>query len=220
MNCSTLKKIYMPISFKEDFTNKEDFLENWIDNSWKSPASYQIEKDHLKITTRPNTNDRVKVRSKQQFTSGTYIWRIFVPEFTLFEQVSIGAFLYHNEKEEFEFDFEIGSGQKIDRLQINLKENEAIVYCVSQFSPSDSDIFPVKMGEYSNFKMQLIDNNGLYFVKWFINETLVKELQTQVKTDIKFRAHCSLENLFFMGDDPTTKTNFVLFDSFTFLKKE
>lgn len=179
---------------------------------------YQLENKHLKITTRPNTIDRVKIRSKEKFTTGVYTWRIFIPDFTLFEQVSIGAFLYHNQKKEFEFDFEIGSGQKIDREKINLKDNEAIVFCVSQFSPSNSNYFPVKMGEYSTFKMELIDIDGFYLVKWFINDELVKTLQTQVKSKIKFNAHCSLENLHFMGDKPITTEKQVLFDSFNYQK--
>lgn len=202
------------ISFTENFSNQESFKEKWVDDSWKSPALYLLENEHLKITTRPNTVDRVKIRSKQKFTTGSYTWRIFIPNFSLFEQVIIGPFLYHNHKEEFEFDFEIGSGQKEDRKKINLKNDQAIVFCVSQFSPSNSSHFPVKMGAYSNFKMELLDVDGYYFVKWFINEHLVKELQTEIKSNLKFKVHCSLENFFFMGDVPSTKENSVLFDSF------
>lgn len=204
--------------FIENFDNYHTFQKNWVDNSWKSPALYQLENNHLKITTRSNTQDRVKIRSKQKFTTGSYNWRIFIPEFILFEQVSIGAFLYHNQQEEFEFDFEIGSGQKSDREKIKVKDNEAIVFCVSQFSPSNSSYFPIKMGEYANFKMDLTDVNGFYLVKWYINDQLVKSLQTEVKSDIKFKAHCSLENLFFMGDVPTTQETIVLFDSFNYQK--
>lgn len=218
-NCGS-NRLFMKqeMTFTENFDNLKSFEKNWVDDSWKSPASYQLENKHLKITTRPNTNDRVKIRSKQKFTSGIYTWRIFVTKFKLYEQVSIGAFLYHNEKKEFEFDFEIGSGQKIDREKINLKDDEAIVFCVSQFSPSNSSHFPVKMNAYTDFKMELIDVDGFYFVKWFINNNLVKELQTEVKSNIKFKVHCSLENLFFMGDIPTSTENSVLFNSFSFEK--
>lgn len=205
-------------SFLETFENQDKFDKNWIDNSWKSPTLYQIKDNHLKITTRPNTDDRVKIRSNRKFTTGTYTWSIFVPEFILFEQVSIGAFLYHNEKEEFEFDFEIGSGQKIDREKINLQNDEAIVFCVSQFSPSNSSHYSVKMNTYSDFKLQLINVDGFYLVKWFINNKQVKELQTKVKSNIKFKVHCSLENLHFMGDKKTTTENYVLFDSFHYQK--
>lgn len=217
MNCGS-NHLFMKqnTSFTENFDNQKIFEKNWIDNSWKSPALYELENEHLKITTRPNTTDRVKIRSKQKFTTGVYTWRIFVPNFKMYEQVSIGAFLYHNQKEEFEFDFEIGSGQKIDREKINLKDDEAIVFCVSQFLPSNSSHFPVKIGAYSNFKMKLIDVNGFYLVKWFINDILVKELKTEVKSNIKFKAHCSLENLHFMGDVASSTENSVLFDRFQY----
>lgn len=207
------------IPFVATFDNQEEFQQKWKNNSWKSPALYNLENGRLKIRTRPNTKDRVKVRSKNTFTKGVYSWRIFIPEFKLHEQVSIGAFLYHNEKEEFEFDFEIGSGQQEDRAKINLKNDEAIVFCVSQFSPSSSSQFPIKMNAWSDFKMELSGINGYYLVKWFINNVQVKELETQVESNIQFRAHCSLENLHFMGDVPTTQENYVLFDSFSFAKK-
>jgi hypothetical protein len=74
------------------------------------------------------------------------------------------------------------------------------------------------MDTYSDFKIELIDVEGFYFVKWYINNQLVKELQTEVKSNIKFRIHCSLENLFFMGDAPTTQKKSVLFNRFVFNK--
>ncbi|WP_139059055.1 hypothetical protein [Polaribacter reichenbachii] len=64
--------------------------------------------------------------------------------------------------------------------------------------------------------MKLIDVDGFYLVKWFINNNLVKTLQAEVKSNIKFRAHCSLENLHFMGDLPTSTENNVLFDAFQY----
>lgn len=204
--------------FTETFSDEKSFKKNWKNNSWKSPASYFLEDEKLKITTRAATLDRVKVRTKRSnFSTGTYTWRIFVPTFKVYEQCSIGAFLYHNQEEEFEFDFEIGSGQKIDREKINLKNDEAIVFCVSQFSPSKSSHFGVKMNAWHTFKMELIDVKGFYFVKWFINNKLVKELQTNVKSDIEFRVHNSLENLLFMGDKKTSQENYVLFDCFSFV---
>ncbi len=220
INCGS-NRIYMQQenTFTENFEDETSFKKKWINNSWKSPATYALEEGRIKFTTRPKSKDRVKIRSKKTFTTGSYTWRILVPEFTLFEQVSVGAFLYHNEKEEFEFDFEIGSGQKVNREIIGIQNNEAIVYCVSQFSPSNSSHFAVKMGEYASFKMELSDVNGFYFVKWYINNTLVKELQTTVKSTIEFKVHCSLENLFFMGDVPSENNNIVYFDSFTYQKR-
>lgn len=220
-SCSSFNTLFMKESycFQENFDDLEKFKKDWENNSWKSPASYTLENKHLKITTRAKTKDRTKVRTqKKRFTTGVYKWRIFVPKFTLYEQVSIGAFLYHNEKKEYEFDFEIGSGNKKDRKRINLKDDEAIVYCVSQFSPSNSSHFSVKMNAYADFKMELMDVDGFYLVQWTINNNLIKTLQTKVKSSISFRVHNSLENLHFMGDVATTKENYVLFDSFSYEK--
>jgi hypothetical protein len=221
-NCSVLENNLMNnnLPFIENFDDEKHFQNNWINNSWKSPPSYQLKNGELKITTRPNSKDRVKIRSKRKFTTGVYNWRIFVPIFKLHEQVSIGAFLYHNEEKEFEFDFEIGSGQKLDREKLDLKDNEAMVYCVSQFFPSNSSYLKVKMNAYSDFRMQLVDVDGFYLVKWFINNSLVKTLQTKVKSTIEFKVHCSLENLHFMGDTKTTLENEVFFDSFNYNKNE
>jgi hypothetical protein len=217
--CVITKALFMNDKkpFTENFSDSASFKNNWENDSWKSPASYSLENNQLKITTRPTIIDRVKVRTKRNnFKTGIYTWKIFIPNFKLYEQCSIGAFLYHNEQKEFEFDFEIGSGQKADRDKINLKDTEAIVYCVSQFSPSNSNHFNVPMNEWATFKMELIDVNGFYFVKWFINNKQVKELQTKVRSTINFRVHNSLENLFFMGDKVTSTENYVLFDSFSF----
>ena len=221
-SCSSLNNLYMKeiSSFEENFNNQEKFEKDWENDSWKSPALYSLEDNHLKIITRAKTKDRVKVRTKKRgFTTGVYEWRIFIPKFKLYEQLSIGAFLYHNVEDEYEFDFEIGSGNKEDRAKINLKNDEAIVYCVSQFSPSNSSHFSVKMNKYANFKMELIAVNDFYLVKWFIDNNLVKTLQTKVKSDVRFRVHQSLENLHFMGDFETSAENHVLFDSFSFEKK-
>ena len=221
ISCSSTKNLKTDnLIFIENFNNQKTFSDNWINNSWKSPATYLIEDENLKLSTRPNSKDRVKIRSKKKFTTGSYTWRILIPEFTLYEQVSIGAFLYHNEKKEFEFDFEIGSGKRKLREKLQLNNNEALVYCVSQFEPSNSSQYKVKMSSYASFKMELIDNKGLYFVKWYINNILVKELQTEVSSNIEFKVHCSLENLSFMGDKPSERKNTVWFNSFQYKKIE
>lgn len=203
--------------FEANFENQKEFEKTWENNSWKSPNSFFLEDGKLKISTRANTKDRVKVRTKNKiFSTGTYVWKIFVPKFNLHEQCSIGAFLYHSGIHEFEFDFEIGSGTKEDRSKIDLKDDEAIVFCVSQFSPSNSNHFGVKIETWAEFKMELTSIDNHYLVKWFINNQLVKSLQTNVKSDVKFRVHNSLENLHFMGEKLPTRENQALFDFFKF----
>lgn len=222
INCGSFQSNIMSEinNFEANFEDNQTFKKNWESDSWKSPNSYYLENGTLIISTRPNTKDRVKVRTKKRgFSAGTYVWRVFVPKFNLYEQASIGAFLYHHSVgKEFEFDFEIGSGQKTDREKINLKDDEAIVFCVSQFSPSNSSHFGVKMGEWSEFTMELTAVNGFYLVKWYINKKLVKSLQTAVKSTVNFRVHNSLENLHFMGDKLPSKKNVAEFDFFKYSK--
>jgi hypothetical protein len=191
--------------FQENFDNEITFKNNWKNNSWKSPVSYSLENNKLKITTRAATKDRVKVRTKRRnFTTGSYAWWIFVPEFKFYQQINVSAFLYHNWEKVFEFDFDIGSGQKLDWEKINLKKNETNVFCISRFSPSNSGHFAVKTNQYSGVKMELLHVDDFYLVKWYINNNLVKTLQTNARTNIKFRVHNSLENLHFMGDKKTS----------------
>ncbi|WP_157359380.1 hypothetical protein [Wenyingzhuangia fucanilytica] len=205
------------IPFSDDFSNTEIFHQNWKDNSFGSPKSYQLEKNALKITTRPNSKDRVKVKTKRKdFGIGTYEWKIYVPQFNKNDQCSIGAFIYHSGKTPYEIDFEIGSGNMIDRKEIKAKTNEAIVHCTSQYQPHSSQNFKVTTEKWHYFKIELTENNNKYFVKWYINNVLVKTLQTNIKTKHKFTVHNSLENLSFMGEHLPAKENYVLFDSFTF----
>lgn len=203
---------------EENFDSKAKFNNNWEDDSYKSPSSYSIVKGNLKITTRPMTKDRVKVNSKEcNFGIGSYEWRIYVPKFRLYDQTSIGAFLYHSKNKEYEFDFEIGSGQRKHRWALEAKSNMAVVHCTSQFKPFSTNRFLVTTEEWHLFKIELSKGErNKYFVKWYIDNKLVKTLQSNVSVMTKFWVYNSLENLSFMGEHLPRKENYVLFDSFTF----
>ena len=211
------KEVVENIPFSEDFNNIDVFHQNWKDNSFGHPKSYQLENNALKITTRANSKDRIKVKTKRKnFGIGTYEWKIYVPQYNINDQCSIGAFIYHSGKTPYEIDFEIGSGTIADRTQVAAKPSEAVVHCTSQHHPHTSEIFKVATEQWHSFKMELIENDHKYFVKWYINNILVKTLQTQIKTKHKFTVHNSLENLSFMGEQLPTQENYVLFDSFSF----
>jgi len=210
-----MKPVVIP--FTENFNSQTGFDQLWKDDSSNSPRSYSIENNQLNITTRADSKDRVKAHTnRKDFGVGTYNWRIFVPVFEENARCSIGAFLYHSGKPAYEFDFEIGSGKPQLRDKLNAKSDEAVVYSTSQSHPFASEEFKVKMNEWSDFKIILSDVGGSYLIKWFINDKLVKTLQTEVKTKVKFSAYCSLENLSFMGAEWPTQKHYVLFDRFLF----
>ena len=206
------------MSFQEDFDILSHFNSNWEDDSMKSPRSYGLEDGHLKMSTRSQTKDRVKTKTKRgDFGIGTYKWRIYVPSFDLNGQCNIGAFLYHSGEMEYELDFEIGSGTSIHRNELSAEPNKVIVYCTSQKRPHHSERFLIESEMWHDFKMTLErGKRGHYLVKWYINDVLVKTLQTKIKTKITFSVHNSLENLAFVGDQLPIRENYVLFDQFVF----
>ncbi|RXG15482.1 hypothetical protein DSM03_102287 [Leeuwenhoekiella aestuarii] len=207
----------LAIPFIENFDSPTDFDALWKDDSSNSPKSYSIESNKLKITTRAGSQDRVKRHTRRKdFGVGNYSWRIFVSRFEEHARSSIGAFLYHSGKQVYEFDFEIGSGKPQLRAKLNAENDEAVVYCTSQSNPFSSEKFKVKMNAWSDFKISLADVGGKYLIKWYLNNKLLKTLQTEVNTKMKFSAYCSLENLSFMGTEWPTQEHYVLFDKFTF----
>lgn len=206
------------MNFKENFNSQRKFDKYWADDSSDSPQSYDLELGRLRISTRPDTADRVKVKTKRNnFGIGTYKWSIYVPLFDLNDQCNIGAFLYHFGKPHYEIDFEIGSGTIAHREEVDAESYEALVHCTSQISPFDTEIFKVKSKKWHDFKIELINGeDDNYLIEWYINEELVKSLQTNISTDIKFSVHNSLENLKFIGEQLPYKENYVLFDRFEY----
>lgn len=223
VSCKTLveklhHKSAMNKIFEENFDSEAKFISDWQDDSYKSPTSYFVKDGKLKITTRPLSKDRVKISTKRDdFGIGSYEWNIYIPKFTLHDQTSIGAFLYHSKQKEYEFDFEIGSGSKKDRAALKATLNQAVVYCTSQSQPFSSAKFLLSTEEWHVFKMELQkgeQNN--YLVKWYVDGKLLKTLQTTVGVRKKFWVYNSLENLHFMGDQLPKKENYVFFESFYF----
>ena len=207
------------LSYSDDFNNRIRFHIRWKNDSQNSPKSYRLSKGNLEISTREQSLDRVKVKSKKDiFGAGIYKWRIFVPAMGLYEQCSIGAFLYHSGDINYEIDFEIGSGTKAHRDQVDAKDHEVLVHCTTQIAPYDNEIFTIEAMKYYDFSIELMNGaNNCYLVKWFIDDELVKTLQTNISTEITFSIHNSLENLSFMGDQLPSIENYVLFDRFEFI---
>jgi len=204
-----------------NFTEKFD-SQNHLDTFWKdasqneSPQSYHLENNNLKITTRANLYDRVKIQTKKtNFSIGSYTWKVYVPKYNLNEQCSIGAFLYNDDNHEL--DFEIGSGTNQLRAELNAQSNDMVIYCTSQGFPFSSNQFLIQSEAWHNLKIELSKGeNNNYLVKWYINSDLVKTLQTNFQYDIGFGIYNSLENLNFMGDFLPVVENYTLFDSFYF----
>ena len=194
-----------------------DSLDGWQDDSQgNSPRSYRIEQGKLRMSTRAQTRDRVKVRTTQRFKAGTYTWRVYAPAMGQGDQASIGAFLYHDDKHEV--DFEIGYGKADVRDSLKAGDNDLVCYCTSQGHPFASTPFLVAAEAWHTLSIELAHGEGGdYVITWRVDEKPLKQVQTSFGDDISFTVHCSVENLTFIGDHLPTQDNYAVFDSVEFL---
>jgi len=201
--------------FYSDFTS----LKGWQDDSAAgSPKSYEIDKAEggsLRIATRAKSKDRVKIATKQKFSAGEYTWVVFAPAMGVGDQASIGAFLYHDDQHEV--DFEIGYGTNELRKKLGAKEDELVCYFTSQGFPASSSQSLVKRKNWYQCTIRMVHaKDDKLSIEWFLNNVKMKTLQTEFSDETKFTAHCSVENLHFMGDHLPTQENYAIFDSFKF----
>lgn len=193
-----------------------DDLSGWKnDSSPKSPPSYTLSKGILRMSTRAETRDRVKIRTTRRFGIGRYTWRVFIPSMGKGDQASVGAFLYRNDQHEV--DFEIGYGKESLREKLKASPNDLVCYCTSQGNPFSSDQILIKANAWYELAIDIPHGkDGKYLISWFVNGKQVKQLQTAFGDEITFTVHCSVENLKFIGDHIPHQENYGLFDSFQF----
>jgi hypothetical protein len=200
-------KITSPSTLK---TWNFDNLNEWVDATQVGVPNYFIDNGILNISTHADTYDRTKIKSVASYTTGTYTWKVFVPEMGVGDQASIGAFLYNNDTHEL--DFEIGYGKQSERTALNALEDELIVYMTSQANPALSYRKTIKRGQWYNLSIQLTVVNRNYYAKWIINNEVVAATQLNYGTKFKFNIFCSMENLSFIGDHIPYSDNYALFD--------
>ncbi len=188
-----------------------DTLEGWPDDSSEgSPHSYRIDKGVLRMATRANSKDRVKVCTDRRYGIGTYTWRVYVPAMGLGDQASIGAFLYKDDKHEV--DFEIGSGTAELRKRLNASPGQVACYCTTQGHPYSTSQFALKAEAWYTLAIDIREGAKGLDLTWFINGQVMKEIASTMALDTTFTIHCSLENLAFLGDHLPRQMNYGLFD--------
>lgn len=187
-------------------------LSEWQDDSQGgSPRSYSVDNGVLRISTRSETRDRVKVRTVNRFGAGTYTWRVYVPAMGQGDQASIGAFLYRDDQHEI--DFEIGYGQAGVRETLQAGGNDLVCYCTSQGHPYSSSQTLLRRDAWHTLSIDIGHGaKGQYLIAWLVDGTQVKQLQTAFGDEVAFTVHCSVENLLFIGDHIPTQENHAVFD--------
>ncbi len=191
-------------------------LNEWQDDSQgSSPKSYEMTDGTLRISTRPQTRDRVKVRTVGRYGAGKYTWRVYAPAMGPGDQASIGAFLYRDDQHEV--DFELGYGKATLRSKLQAGPTQLVCYCTSQGFPFSSSQVLVAREAWHTISIEVDHGeDGHYLIKWVVNGTQVKQLQTVFGDEVTFTVHCSVENLLFMGDHIPLQENHAMFDHVEF----
>lgn len=187
-----------------------DNLNEWVDATQVGVPNYFIDNGNLNISTHANTYDRTKIKSIASYTTGTYTWKVYVPEMGVGDQASIGAFLYNNDTHEL--DFEIGYGKQSERTSLNALSDELIVYMTSQANPAQTYRKTIKREQWYTLSIQLTLVNRNYYAKWIINNEVLGATPLNYGTKFKFNIFCSMENLTFIGDHIPNSDNYALFD--------
>ncbi|MDO4879690.1 MAG: toxin-antitoxin system protein [Capnocytophaga sp.] len=201
---------------KWNFTNTD----NWIsanqgtqaDNNLSSIVDNSDCEDGkaLKIYTQANTQQRQKLKTKQQFGAGLYTWRTYISDLGEVERVSIGSWLWNSDKHEL--DFEVGSGTATERTALGLSSDEVIAYITSQDNPFIQQKVKIKKNAWHTFQINLQLVNGKYFATWSIDGVKYAAQQLQYGQDYPFHIFCSTENLKFIGDTWPYQNNYGLWD--------
>lgn len=186
-------------------------LNEWEDATQVGIPNYFIENGNLRIFTNANTWDRTKVKSIATYATGSYSWRVFVPEMGVGDCTSIGAFLYADDTHEL--DFEIGYGTETIRQGLNAAADDLIVYATSQANPYHSFQSKIKRENWYTLTIELaLNNKKKYVATWKIDNQILTTKTLTYGTGTKFKIFCSVENLSFIGDHIPTTLNYALFD--------
>lgn len=195
-----------------NFNDIKDWKHTHQDDS--PNPQYSIQDGKLSIFTRGNTNDRQKMRTiANHFTSGTYSWRVKIPEILSSEQVSIGCFIYCDDHHEL--DFEIGYGKESKRKEIKVSQDELVAYMTCQDFPYSSECIPIKSG-WHTFIIQLDLVDKKYLASWIIDGELKMKEQLKFGPEVSFIIFCSVENLKFIGDEIPKNETYGVFDWVSF----
>ncbi len=191
-----------------DFNNFEGWTLNSQDDNPDNQAS--ISNGCLKIFTKKGSLDRKKARTNEKiYTTGRYKWRTYVPKMKAGDQTSVGSWIYCDDKHEI--DFEVGPGKAAERARLGAKGSELLAYMTTQGNPYSSIAVVIKPG-WHIFELDLSSVNGKYKVQWLIDGKLKHTVQQNFGPEVAFYIFCSVENLKFVGDHPSTKDYTAQFD--------
>jgi len=158
----------------------------------------------LQMDTRKGMYDRTKVKTKQMFGAGTYTWRAYIPPMKIGDQVSVGSWLYNDDHHEL--DFEVGPGTARDRTLLRAQGGQVIAFITSQGNPFIQQKVLITEDAWHTFQIILKLNARKHYVAtWRIDGKDIFTRELHFGEEYPFHIFCSVENLKFLGDHPTTQ---------------
>lgn len=210
----------MSVRCKKDNLN---YTKKWSASdlgNWKKVGNEQqimMDNNYLKIITQANTNDRIKVYNDEMaFKEGNYEWKVYISDLELKSRCSIGAFIYHDDLHEI--DFEIASGTSELRNSYNAQDDEVLVFMTSQGNPFVQEIVTIKKNQWVTLNLNLEIKDDKYYCTWMIDGKVGFEQQLNFGKEVSFSIFSSLENLNFSGDFLPTTQQYTLFDYVSYKK--
>ena len=175
-----------------------EIFETWNYSHQDTSTVYlaYMQEDTLCIKTRANTYDRIKFSNEVIYTSGTYTWKTFIPEFNPGDRTSVGSWIYCDDHHEA--DFEVGYGTDEARREAGCSENEVVACMTNQDYPFTSSYTPILPG-WHIFSIRLDTVDGDYEIHWSIDGVEKKVQRVGFGPETAFRIFVSVENLDFIG---------------------
>ena len=172
-----------------------------------------VEDGLLCVKTRACTYDRTKMSTPMIYTSGTYRWKTYIPEFGPGDKTSVGSWIYCDDHHEV--DFEVGWGTTEKRLEAGCGDGEVLACMTNQDFPFTSSYVPISIG-WHEFEIRLDVVDGRYLVHWVIDGSERKSQLVGFGPETSFRIFVSVENLNFIGDHIASKDNVGKYEWVTF----
>lgn len=192
-----------------DFDNEEEWF--FFHQDTATVKNYSVNDGYLTLRTRGNTGDRSKYHTDSvRFTTGTYSWRVNVPEMDSLTNTFVSVWLYNDD--DHELDIQMGYGKNREREKVNAVPGEMVAHFVSAGYPFLGSGVPILPG-WHTLSITLETNYlNQYVASWSIDGKVCQKANLEYGPEYSFFICCSLENARGYGDGPSVKDYSVQID--------
>lgn len=203
-------------SVRYDFENENGWF--FFNQDTATVKNYEFRDGHLNLRTRAFSNDRSKFHTDSiHFTTGTYTWRVRVPDIDSATNTFVAVWLYNDD--DHELDFQIGYGKKKSRSRLRTPEDKLIAQmtCMGYpFLATGENISPGWHTLSINLGLNYLNH---YVATWLIDGRVAQKVNLDYGPEYSFFICCSLENNHNFGDGISSEDYVAQFDYVEFKGK-